>query len=141
MKKWLAVALCLSAATLLAGIPKPGAQKEVLAAQQAFADAVLKRDKAALERLLADDLIYVHSNSRLETKGEILEVISSGSTLYESIEFQEVTARQFDGIVVTTQKATIRTKQTGVANLFVTMVWVRQKGRWQLASRQASRLP
>ena len=102
---------------------------------------MIKRDKAALEKLLADDLVYVHSSTKVETKAEVIEVVTSGSATYESIEFRDTNARQYGDVVVTTHKATIKTKQTGVANLFVTHVWVKQKGGWQFASRQASRLP
>ena len=131
----------LATATVFGGTPKPDAQKAVLAAEQAFVDAMIKADKAALEKLLADDLVYVHSSTKVETKAEVIQVVTSGSATYESIEFRDTNARQYGDVVVTTHKATIKTKQTGVANLFVTHVWVKQKGGWQFASRQASRLP
>jgi ketosteroid isomerase-like protein len=142
MKMWLILALfALAAPTVFGGTPKLDAKKAVLAAEQAFVDAMIKRDKAALEKLLADDLVYVHSSTKVETKAEVIEVVTSGSATYESIEFRDTNARQYGDVVVTTHKATIKTKQTGVANLFVTHVWVKQKGGWQFASRQASRLP
>ena len=134
--------LCvLSSSMMFGGTPKPDAKNAVLAAEQAFVNAVLKRDKAALDKLLADDLVYVHSSSKVESKADVIQVISSGATEYESIEFKDTNVRQYGDVVITTHKATIKTKQTGVANLFVTHVWVKNKGGWQFASRQASRLP
>jgi ketosteroid isomerase-like protein len=131
----------LVVASLFGGSPKPDAKKAVLAAEQAFIDAMIKPDKAALEKLLADDLTYVHSSSKVETKAEVIQVVTSGSTTYESIEFKDTNVRQYGDVVITTHKAAIKTKQTGVANLFVTHVWAKQKEGWQFASRHASRLP
>jgi len=142
MKTWSILILSiLGAASVFGGTPKPDAKKAVLAAEQAFVDAMIKRDKAGLEKLLADDLIYVHSSSKAESKAEVIQVVTSGSTLYESIEFRDTAVRQYGDVVITTHKAAIKTKQTGIANLFVTHVWAKQKGNWQFASRQASRLP
>ena len=142
MKTWLILTLSIfGAATAFAGTPKADAKKAVLAAEQAYVDAMIKHDKAALEKLLADDLLYVHSSSKVETKAEVIQAVTSGSATYESIEFRDTTVRQYGDAVVTTHKAAIKTKQSGVANLFVTHVWVTHKGGWQFASRQASRLP
>jgi ketosteroid isomerase-like protein len=142
MKTCLILILCtLGTATVFGGTPKPDAKKAVLAAEQAYVDAMIKHDKAALEKLLADDLVYIHSSSKSESKAEVIQAVLSGSATYESIEFRDTTVRQYGDVVITNHKAVIKTKQTGVANLLVTHVWVKQKGGWQFASRQASRLP
>jgi ketosteroid isomerase-like protein len=142
MKIWLILTLsALGAATGFGGTPKPDARNAVLAAERAFVDAMTKPDKAVLEKLLADDLVYVHSSSKVETKAEVIHVVTSGSTVYESIEFRDTTVRQYGDVVVTTHKAAIKTKQAGLANLLVTHVWAKHKGGWHFASRHASRLP
>ena len=142
MKTWLIVTLCtLGTATVFGGTPKEDAKKAVLAAEQAYVDAMIKHDKAALEKLLADDLVYIHSSSKNETKAEVIQAVTSGSATYESIDFRDTTVRQYGDVVITNHKATIKTKQTGVANLLVTHVWAKNKGGWQFVSRQASRLP
>ena len=142
MKTCLMVILSiLGAALVFGGTPKPDAKKAVLAAEQAFVDAMIKADKAALEKLLADDLVYVHSSSKAETKAEVLQVMASGLATYESMEFRDTTVRQYGDVIITNHKAVIKTKQTGVSNLFVTHVWVKNKGGWQFASRHAARLP
>ena len=142
MKTWLIVTLCtLGTTTVFGGTPKEDAKKAVLAAEQAYVVAMIKHDKAALEKLLADDLVYIHSSSKNETKAEVIQAVTSGSATYESIDFRDTTVRQYGDVVITNHKATIKTKQTGVANLLVTHVWAKNKGGWQFVSRQASRLP
>ena len=142
MKTWFILTLCtLGTAVGFGGTPKADAKKAVLAAEQAYVDAMIKHDKAALEKLLADDLVYIHSSSKNETKAEVIQAVTSGSATYESIDFRDTTVRQYGDVVITNHKATIKTKQTGVANLLVTHVWAKNKGGWQFVSRQASRLP
>ena len=142
MKTWFILTLCtLGTAAVFGGTPKADAKKAVLAAEQAYVDAMIKHDKAALEKLLADDLVYIHSSSKNETKAEVIQAVTSGSATYESIDFRDTTVRQYGDVVITNHKATIKTKQTGVANLLVTHVWAKNKGGWQFVSRQASRLP
>jgi ketosteroid isomerase-like protein len=54
-------------------VPTAAEEKEVLAAMTALAEAVAKRDVAALEMLLHDELVYSHSDTRAQTKGDLLK--------------------------------------------------------------------
>ena len=51
------------------------ADQEVLAAMDAYKEAMIHKDGAALDKLLSNDLTYTHSGGQLETKAD---VISSG---------------------------------------------------------------
>ena len=126
---------------LFSAQPKPDVEKAVLAAQKAYADALMKSDTAALGKVLGDDLTYTHSSSKTETKADVLKVISSGSTKYESVDFQDVKVRQYGNVVVTTQKATFKTVQSGANKLYMTIVWAKGKDGWRMVSRQATKLP
>jgi len=55
--------LVLSAASI-----DPKGDKEVLAAMDAYKEAMTHKDGAALEKLLSSDLTYTHSAGQLETK-------------------------------------------------------------------------
>ena len=48
------------------------AEDEVKAAHQAYVDAALKGDAAALDKLFADGLQYSHSNTLLENKAQAI---------------------------------------------------------------------
>ncbi len=130
----------LAAALALAATPNPADEKAVLSAEKAWAQAMISADGAALEKLLSDDLSYSHSSSRTETKADVIRVITSGSTKYELIEFRDTRLRQYGNVIVTTEKAAIRTTQSGALDIYVTHVWVKQKGGWRMVSRQATRL-
>ena len=133
--------IVLGAALALAAAPNPADEKAVLAAEKAWVQAMLSADGAALDRLLSDDLSYSHSSSRTETKAEVIRVITSGSTKYELIEFRDTRLRQYGSVMVTTEKAAIRTRQSGALDVYVTHIWEKQRGGWRMVSRQATRLP
>ena len=64
------------------------------AEQQRFA-ALTAQDLAALDPLLADELLYCHSNGQVENKQQFLETIRSGRIRYESIDVHEFQARLY----------------------------------------------
>ncbi len=41
--------------------------------------AILSRDAAVLERLMANDIVYTHSTGRLDTKASFIDSIRSGT--------------------------------------------------------------
>jgi hypothetical protein len=49
--------------------------------------------------------------------------------------------RQYGSTVVVTHNAVIKTVPTGTSHLYITEVWAQQSGRWQMVSRQATKLP
>jgi ketosteroid isomerase-like protein len=68
----------LFATTAYAAVPTPAEEKEVLAAMNAFAEAVAKHDVAALQRVLHDELVYSHSDTRAQTKADLIKEAQEG---------------------------------------------------------------
>ena len=137
-------ALCVIAAPA-AGKKNAGGKKgggDVMAAMNAWKEATIKRDTAALQNLLADDLSYTHSSGMNETKKQVLDGISSGKTKVKSIEWSNATVRNYRKTAVV--KADVKILNDGAAaptSLNVLFVWVQNAaGAWQMAARQAIRL-
>jgi hypothetical protein len=63
----------LFATSLYAAVPTAAEEKEVLGAMNVLAEAVAKRDVAVLQRLLHDELVYSHSDTRAQTKADLLK--------------------------------------------------------------------
>ena len=128
---------------MFAGMAKSDDEKAVLAAEKQLAAAMVKADVGALDKLLGDDLVYTHSNAKTESKADVLQVFKTGSTKYKSVDFNTTKARQFGNVVVTTHNMTIATDAPNAvpSKLYVTLVWSKQGGGWQLVSRQATKLP
>jgi len=125
---------------VFAGSAKPDDEKAVLAAEKQYAEAMLKRDAATLEKLLGDDLSYTHSSVLIETKADVLKGITSGKTNYKAIEFKTTTVRQYGNTVITNHEMIFAQPERS-NRVYVTMVWVKQSGGWQMVQRQATRFP
>jgi len=124
------------------GAVKPDDEKAVLAAEKQLASAMVKADIAVLEKLLSDDLSYTHSSASTQTKADVIQVFKTGSTKYTALELNDAKVRQFGNVIVTTHpNMTITSQPNGVSKLYVTFVWAKQAGGWQLVSRQATKLP
>jgi ketosteroid isomerase-like protein len=140
MKLFVLLSLSL-VAVLSAAEPNPAAKQAVMAASQEWTTAVLKADRATLEKLLSPDLSYTHSSAKTQTKEEFIQDATGGGTKYESIDFEGTKLRQYGNTVVVTHNATIKSVPTGTSHLYITEVWAQQSGKWQMVSRQATKLP
>jgi ketosteroid isomerase-like protein len=106
--------------------------------------AMAEKDIAALNTLLADDLIYTHSSARLDTKQSLIGNMESGATVYNSVEPSDVKAQDLGCAVVLTGVARIRVTSGGKPNAFAvrfTDVYANKGGKWQMVTWQSTRLP
>ncbi len=94
-----------------------------------------------LGKAARNDLSYTHSSGKTQTKEQFIDDATGGTTVYKSIEFESTKVRQYGSVAVITHAATITTVQTGATHLYLTEVWAQEGGRWQLASRQATKIP
>jgi ketosteroid isomerase-like protein len=105
--------------------------------------AMAAQDVAALNDLLADDLIYTHSSARLDTKQSLIGNMQSGATVYQSVEPSDVQAQDLGSAVVLAGVARIRVTSGGRPNAFAvrfTDVYANRGGRWQMVAWQSTRL-
>jgi ketosteroid isomerase-like protein len=105
--------------------------------------AMARKDTAALNKLLADDLIYTHSSARLDTKKSLIGAMESGSTVYTAVEPSDVTAQDLGDAVVLTGVASISVTSNGKPNAFrvrFTDVYANRGGQWQMVTWQSTRL-
>lgn len=128
---------------VLPEVPEPRIQKEVLAAMDAWKQAMIGRNRAALEALYASDLSYTHSNGKQENRAEAIEAVVTGNSRIESIELADTSIRVYGKTALVKSKTTLHMNsegKTGTIVLDVLYVWVKISSRWQLAARQAIRL-
>lgn len=128
---------------LALGIGSRAADAPALEADRARFEAQVKGDLAALDKLLASDLTYVHSGGVVETKDEFVGAIKSGKYKYKSIVPEGMSARAFGDAAVVNGKATIDLTSDGREIHVVvrfTDVWVKRDGRWQMVSWHSTRL-
>lgn len=100
-------------------------------------------DLAGLAPMLADDLVYVHSDGALENKEQFLARLRSGGIRYRTIEPQETKVRVDGNTAVVTGTATMGVTMNGAdrdIRLRYTSIYRRAGGRWLLTTWQSTRL-
>jgi ketosteroid isomerase-like protein len=130
------IALSLPA---FAGLASPSDEKAVLAAEKQYIDGMVKSDPDSVAKVLADDLSYTHSSAKMETKADVLKGITN-TVQYTSITVESTKVRQYGNTIITNHHM-MYTGPKVSSHVYVTMVWVKQGGGWQMVQRQATKLP
>ena len=122
------------------------AEQQVVQAERDRFAAMIKADRAALERILADDLTYTHTNALFESKAQFIQSVTSGAIDYVSVTPSESDWKvRIDGdLALVNGVAAVNVVDKGNDLKFkvrYSTVHRNQGGRWQLASWQATRFP
>ena len=119
-------------------------EQEVRQAIEKYRTALLKRDTAALEKIWADDYIFVNASGEVLTKAQRLANAKSGATTLDSINEEEnITVRVYQNSAVATSRVTIKGQYAGQptnGQYRSTHVWVKGTAGWQLVSNQLTTL-
>jgi ketosteroid isomerase-like protein len=134
--------------SLLINTPALAAQSAdeaaVTQAVEAFRKAVLAKDKGQFEALLADQLIYGHSDGRTETKAEYIADATSKRALWKSIDLTNQTVKVTGDTAIVRHIYTGESEREGgkiqATKIGVVTVWQKQGGQWKLLARQAYRI-
>ena len=97
----------------------------------------------ALNKLLADDLIYIHSTGDQDSKKTFIENQHNGVRKYLKIDHETMDVKVYGNSAVLTGTVQLETEMKGVksaAHLRIIHVWVKQGGSWKLVAHQSLRL-
>ena len=106
-------------------------------------DAQVSKNYAVLERVLANDLIYTHSNGSTATKQSYIQSIRDGKLTYDAIDVQEQKVRVYGTTAIINGICVVRATNNGETintRLCYTDVYVRNGRQWQLVAWQSLRL-
>ena len=143
---------CLSLLLFLLWLPSARARaqvdsaqiRDVLATDEARFTAMQRADTGSLQRLLAPDLTYTHTDGEQNTKEEFLRILSSGALRYASIAPEGRQVRLLDSTAIVTGRSAMRVESGGRVAAFrirYLAVYHRRHGGWQLVAWQSTRLP
>lgn len=133
--------------TLSARAQSDTTDKQVLAAEKARVAALDRSDVAALERILADDLTYVHASGRVDTKASLLAAIRSGELHYLSWQPLVLKVRVLGDTAVIDGEYAVHVKDSRVqkdpfnVKVFFLTVYAHRNGSWQQIAWQSTRNP
>lgn len=145
--KTLAVTLFVAAsAVMVAQKPAadPKAELAVRAQLDQFAKAVLGKDKATLEKLMAETILYSHSSGSLDTRAQFIDNVMNENPKYEGFEYGEQTILIYGNTAVVRGEVTVKDLLKGQRRkleLNAMQIWLKGSGgEWTMIARQSTRL-
>jgi ketosteroid isomerase-like protein len=143
----IAVFFSAFAPRLYAGMPraqKHESRREIDQLEEAWRNAVLKVNTAAMDSLLADDYLGITPNGTLQTKEQALALMRSGQVRFTSLELSDRKVRIYGATALVTSRAEVSgTTSAGElsGSFLYTRVYVRdERGTWKVVSFEASRI-
>jgi ketosteroid isomerase-like protein len=119
-------------------------EQEVRQMIQKYRSALLQRDIPMLEKIWADDYVFVNASGEVLTKAQRLSNLKSGATSLDSINDEEnITVRVYQNSAVVTSRVTLKGQYGGkqISGQYrSTLVWVKGPAGWQLVSNQLTAL-
>lgn len=140
----LAVMLALAVPQGQAQTRSPAAQ-ELIKLENAWSQAAVNRDGAALRHFYAQEYIFTDADGAVTTRDEELKNITGGVFKLTDFKFENMEVRVYDNVAVVTGRNTIHgvwediTRDVSGPYRF-TDVFVKRGGRWLCVASQSSRV-
>ena len=106
-------------------------------------DALLKRDVATLDRILADDFTFGDPDGMSVTKDQVLGSVESGAYALTSSKVDTLKVRVYGNTAVTTGLSTEKSQFMGSdtsGQYLFTDTWIKRDGRWQCVATHSSKV-
>lgn len=119
-------------------------EHEVIAADDRRFQAMVKQDWTALNAALADDLVYVHSTARVESKKEHVGNLTSGKPNYRGASPRERTVRVYGHVALINGVSDMHVENGGKEQRFTIRylaVYAKLADRWQMTAWQSTKVP
>jgi ketosteroid isomerase-like protein len=117
------------------------AEKDVLAAVDAWKQAALKGDAVSLGKLYHDDLEYTHSNAMTQNKAVAIASETNPTGIYKGVVMRDVSVHAYGDVAIVEYKLDLTHFAGDTAHLHEIMVWLKSSKGWQLLARHATKLP
>ena len=107
-------------------------------------EAMRTGDWSALDAARADDLVYVHSTARLETKAEHIANLRAGKPHYRGIAPRERRARVHGSVGVVSGVSEMHVERDGKEQRFTVRylaVYAQTGDRWRMIAWQSTKVP
>ncbi|HTT38414.1 MAG TPA: nuclear transport factor 2 family protein [Burkholderiales bacterium] len=140
-----AVLGALSVGVAVAGdCTAPITSDEALGGEDARYAAQTSGDFGALERLIGDDLVYIHASALVDSKTSYIESQRSGTVRYRVMKRSNVTVRTYGCVAIITGQGifdvTVKGQDRSVELLFHS-IWAKRDSGVQFISWQATLMP
>ncbi len=119
-------------------------EKQIVELERQRLRAMIDADSDALGSILSDDLTYIHTTTREDSKKSLIESLAGGNLSYKSMDTEDVKVRIYGDAAVVTGSAAIKVSSGGRLlefSILFTDVYAKQDGRWQMVAWQSTRKP
>ncbi|HKB83944.1 MAG TPA: nuclear transport factor 2 family protein [Burkholderiales bacterium] len=117
---------------------------EALASEDARYAAQMGDDFGALQRLLGNDLVYIHSSAVVDNKASYIDSMKSGTVKYRVMRRSDVTVRTFGCIAIISGlgnfDVTVKGQDLAVEIRFHS-IWAKRDRGLEFVSWEATRTP
>jgi len=117
------------------------AEKELMDVENHWAEATVKGDVQALERLYADEYLAIDPAGATFTKAQDIANVKSGNFKLATFKLDELKVRLHGEVAVVTGRNTIKATYMGkdISGAYrFTDVFVKRGGRWQVLTTQGT---
>jgi ketosteroid isomerase-like protein len=124
-----------------------GAQAKISKVEKAALrrfEAMEQRDTVALQDLLSDDLLYIHSNALTENKQVFIASVASGKIRYEKMQQEEQQIHRYGRMAILNGIVHVNGSLNATpfeVRLRYTSVYRRSMGKWKLMRWQSTKIP
>ena len=143
MKRMLLVAL-VGACVPSTSHSQQTVKKKLIDLEHTINEATRTKDRAALERIYADEYYCVHSNGAAMNKTAELSKNMSTENAWTEFDLDDVVVRVFGDVGILTGRLTLKGSAKGFrpgARRFTDIFVRRDDGRWQLVNCQTTLVP
>ncbi len=116
----------------------------LLEAEEARRQAMVDSNTQKLDALMADSMVYVHSSGITDNKQAYLQLLSSGTVKYETVDFDKLNVQLLGQVALITGTMKASLMRAGARKQIATAylaVWEHTGGDWLLHAVQATTLP
>ena len=125
-------------------MPESTEHDDVLRADDRRFEAMRKRDWPTLEDALADDLVYVHSTARVESKAEHVGNLKAGRPHYRGIAPRDRNVRVHGTIGVVNGTSEMHVENAAKEQRFTVRylaIYAKAGGAWRMIAWQSTKVP
>ena len=130
----------MAAASVLAAA---SVEDQIKDAEKAWSTAVSKNDFATLDKVLSNDLMYVHSNGEADSKQLFLDNLKNKVRTYHAVTYDSMTVKVSGNVALLSAKGGLDVTTRGTrAQVKVAFLhtFVKKGSQWQLLGHQSARL-
>ncbi|MCX2430040.1 MULTISPECIES: nuclear transport factor 2 family protein [unclassified Pedobacter] len=136
---------CLMFVAVSSFAQQKNAEKEVDQAVSKLLALMVTPDSTKLDQLLLNNLSYGHSSGKIQNKQEFMHSLLSGeSDFLDDIIIADPKTIVQGNTALVRHKLMAQTNDKGIkgsVNLYILLIWSKEKAGWKLLGRQAVKVP